>query len=67
MKLIPEWRRAARMFSVQAAAAIVLWVGLPAETQAQVLGLLPLTQDQVTGLLAVLGIIGRLIAQPKVR
>jgi len=55
------------MFSVQAAAAIVLWVGLPAETQAQVLELLPLTQDQVTGLLAVLGIIGRLIAQPKVR
>ena len=67
MKLIPEWRRCARMFSVQAmvlAGAIQgAWVVLPTEMQATV-------PDEwlrvITLALMVLGVVGRLVVQPKV-
>jgi hypothetical protein len=67
MKLIPEWRRAWRMASVQIAAAAVLFAALPAETQAAVLGLIGLDVRHLPGVLGVLVIFGRLVAQPGVR
>jgi hypothetical protein len=67
MKLIPEWRRAWRMLSVQVGALAVLWVALPAETQAAVLRLLGIDAQHLPGLVGVAVILGRLIAQPRVR
>lgn len=67
MKLIPEWRRAWRMLTVQLGALAVLWVALPADTQAAVLQLLGLSEEKLPAVLGVLVILARLIAQPKVR
>lgn len=64
MNLIPEWRKALRMFSVQAmlvAGAIQgAWVALPAEMQATI------PDDWLRGVtvaLMVLGVAGRLVVQ----
>ncbi len=66
--LIPEWRKAYRMLSVQFAALAVLWIALPEAQQVKILTLLPwVSADQVAGLLILLGIVGRLVSQPKVR
>ena len=67
MKLIPEARKAWRMLSVQMAAAIVIWSTLPADSQAAVLELVGVPDNAVTGILAILVIVGRLIDQPKTR
>jgi hypothetical protein len=68
MNLIPNWRRAWRMFSVQAQAAAIAsiagWQALPDDLRAMV------PQSVAMGLaiaLLVLGIVGRLIDQPKTR
>lgn len=62
--LIPHWRRAWRMASVQVSLLIVAWVALPPDAQAAVVGLLGVPPDKVPGLLALLGIAARLVAQP---
>jgi len=62
---IPNWRRAWRMFSVQASAAIVAWVALPADQQAAIAGLVGVAPDAIPGFLAALAIAGRLVHQPK--
>ena len=49
-----------------AAALAVVWVALPAETQAAVLDLLGIDARHLPGLVGVAVILGRLIAQPKV-
>ncbi len=68
MRLIPEWKKAYRMLSVQFAALAVLWLALPEAQQVKILTLLPwVSADQVAGLLILLGIVGRLVSQPKVR
>ncbi len=67
MKLISNWRRCWRMFSVQAmvlAGAIqAAWVALPPEMMASIPD--PWMRGITISLLA-LGIIGRLVDQPKV-
>jgi len=65
MMLIPEWRQAPRMLSVQFTALLVGWLALPDATQLQILVMLPITKDQATGLLAILSLFGRVKAQPK--
>ena len=55
------------MLTVQIGALAVLWVTLPADTQAQILRLLGLSEEQLPAVLGVLVIVARLIAQPKVR
>lgn len=67
MQLIPNWRAAWRMFSVQAQAAAVAvlgaWQAVPDDMRAKV------PDGVVIGLVAVLlvlGIVGRLVAQPSV-
>lgn len=66
-RLIPQWKRAWRMFSVQASAVIVAWVALPMEQQTALAWLLGLAPDAVPGILAALAIVGRMVDQPKVR
>lgn len=65
MNLIPNWRQAPKMLSVRFTALLVAWLALPDATQLQILGLLPITKDQVTGILAILSALGRVTAQPK--
>lgn len=67
MKLIPNWRSAWRMLTVQIGVLAVVWVALPAETQAAVLRLLGIDAQHLPGLVGVAVILGRLIAQPAVR
>lgn len=68
MKLIPEAGRWWRMLSMQFSALAVVWLSLPAEAQSTVLRLLPgMTEERMAGALILLAMIGRLIAQPKVR
>lgn len=66
MKLIPNWRRAWRMFSVQAQALAIAvlggWQAMPDELRAVVPAWAVLTVAMV---LLVAGIVGRLIQQPK--
>ena len=68
MKLIPNWRKAWRMFSVQAQAGSVAvlgtWQALPDDLRGKVPEPVVLG---IVGALLVLGIIGRLIDQPKTR
>ena len=67
MKLIPEWRKAWRLLSVQIASAAVLFGSIPAETQAAMLDLVGLQPSRLPAVLGLLMIVGRLLAQPKVR
>jgi hypothetical protein len=65
MKLIPNWRKAWRMLTVQIGALAMLWVALPAATQAAVLEALHIDRQHLPGIVGLAVIIGRLIAQPK--
>lgn len=65
MKLIPNWRRAWRMASVQLAGLAVLFGSLPPDTQASVLDLVGVSPSRVPAILGLLFVAGRLIAQPK--
>jgi hypothetical protein len=64
MSLIPQWRRAWRMFSVQASAVILAWVALPEARQVALAGLVGIAPDDVPGVLAALAILGRVVDQP---
>jgi hypothetical protein len=65
--LIPNWRRAWRMFSVQASALTLVWLALPEEKQAAIVALAGIPPDAVPGTLVALAILGRIVAQPKVQ
>ena len=67
MKLIPEWRRAWRMLSVQVAGLAVVWGALPADQQAAILALVGVGPERIPALLGLAVIVGRLIDQPKAR
>lgn len=67
MKLIPEWRRAWRMASVQVAALAVVWGTLPEDVQAALLAAVGVPAERVPAVLGLLLLLGRLIDQPKVR
>lgn len=67
MQLIDNWRKAWRMFSVQALALLaalpLVWMGLPEDVKAMV------PQDWTKYLMiaiAIGGLVGRMIAQPKI-
>lgn len=67
MKLIPNWRRAWRMLSIQLAAGAVLFGALPADQQTAILQWLGLTPERIPAALGALFIITRLVSQPKTR
>lgn len=66
MKLIPNWKRAHRMLTVQMASVFVVWGTLPEDTQAAILDLVGIPANRVPAILGLLVLAGRLIAQPKV-
>ena len=67
MRLIPNWRSAGRMLSVQIASAAVLFGALQPDQQAAILALLGLAPERIPGVLGLAVIAARLIDQPKVR
>lgn len=68
MRIIPEWRRAWRMISVQcmtvALAMQAAWAAVPADLRDTVP---PSAATIITVVLLTAGIIGRLVQQPKVK
>ena len=62
--LVPNWRRAWRMLSVQLAALAVVFGSLPADAQASVLDLVGVPASRVPAVLGLLFMVGRLISQP---
>lgn len=67
MNLIPEWRSAWRMASMQVAAAAVVFGSLPADAQASMLSAIGVPGSRVPAILGALVILGRLVNQPQVR
>lgn len=67
MKLIPQWRRAWQMFSIQVAGIAVVFGAMPADTQAAVLDLVGLPPSRLPAVLGVLMIIARLVSQPRLK
>jgi hypothetical protein len=67
MKLIPEARRAWRMASVQVAAAAICWGTMPTEWQSAILAALGVPAERMPAVFGLLFLLGRLLAQPKVR
>lgn len=65
-ELIPEWRNAWRMLSVQIAALAIAWGTLPADVQALLLAAVGVPADRVPAILGLLLIVARLVKQPKV-
>lgn len=65
MKLIDNWQRAWRFFSVQAAAAAVVLGAMPVETQAAVMGVFGVGPERMPAALGLLMIFARLIDQSK--
>ncbi|MFY8038878.1 MAG: hypothetical protein ACOVN4_04335 [Bosea sp. (in: a-proteobacteria)] len=63
-QLIPDWRRAWRWWSVQASALIVVWVAMPPDAQAALVALFGVPAEKVPGILAALGVVGRMLQQP---
>lgn len=68
-KLIDDWKKAYRFFSVQASAlsslALVGWVALPAQQQKDLLAAIGMDTPAYTALAAfVVVILGRVVAQP---
>jgi hypothetical protein len=63
-KLIPEARRAWRMFSVQVAALAIAWGAMPTDLQAAVLTAVGVPAERVPAVFGLLFLIGRLVAQP---
>ena len=47
MKLIPEWRQAWRMLSVQVASLAIVWGALPVDQQAAILALFGVGPERV--------------------
>lgn len=64
--LIPNWRQAWRMVSMQLAAAAVLFGTLPADTQAAVLDIVGVPPSRVPAILGLLFMAGRLVGQPRI-
>ena len=67
MLLIPNWRKAWRMASVQVAAAAVAWGALAPDVQASILAAVGVPSERVPAILGLLLLLARLIDQPKTR
>lgn len=64
--LIPNWRAAWRMASVQIAALAVLFAALPVDQQHAILALLGISPERIPGLVGLAVIVARLLNQPAV-
>jgi len=63
--IIPNWRSAWRMASVQIAALAVLFGALPVDTQAAMLDLVGVPASRVPAILGLLIMAGRMVQQSK--
>lgn len=63
MKLIPNWRNAGKMLSVQVAGAAVLFGSLPVDQQSAVLAWLGVGGERIPAVMGIAVIVGRLIDQ----
>jgi len=66
-KLIPDWRKAWRMLSIQIAAVAVIWGLMPVDAQAAMLVALDIPAERVPAILGILFFVTRLVDQPKIR
>ena len=66
-ELIPEWRNAWRMLSVQIAALAIAWGTVPPDVQALLLEFVGIPAGRVPAVLGLLLIVGRLVSQPRVK
>lgn len=64
MQLIPNAKNALNFWSVRLALLLVAWEALPADMKASVLALLGVPENAVSGVLALLVLVSRLILQP---
>lgn len=64
MKLVQDARQAWRMWSVQAAALLVVWGSLPLDLQTAIVSAIGVPAERVSAVLGLLVIVGRLIQQP---
>lgn len=62
-RLIPSWRQSWRFFSMQIAAAAVVFGTLAPDTQAAMLGAIGVAPTRVPALIGLLVLVGRLISQ----
>ena len=60
---IPEWRRAWRLLSVQAAAVAVAFGLMPPDMQAGILAALGVTPERAPAVLGVVFLVARLVSQ----
>lgn len=65
--LIPNWRRAWRMLSVQIASLAVVFGALPADAQAAMLDLVGVPASRLPAIIGLLVLGARLVQQPKVQ
>lgn len=66
-RLIPNWRKAWRMASVQVATLALGWGLLPPDTQAAMLAAVGVPAERIPAVLGALFLALRLIDQPKTR
>ncbi len=66
-RLIPQWRRAWRFWSVRLSSALVAWALLPPDQQAALVSWAGVAPERVPAVLALLVLVSRLIDQPKAR
>lgn len=65
MKLIPEWRQAWRMLSVQVASLAIVWGALPVDQQAAILALFGVGPERVPLFIGLAVIVARVVSQQK--
>ena len=65
--LIPDWRRAWRMLSVQIAGLAVIWGAMPPDQQTAILSLVGIGPERIPAIMGLAVIVARLIDQPKTR
>ena len=63
MKLIPDWRQAWRMLSVQVASLAIVWGALPVDQQAAILALFGVGPERVPLFISLAVIVARVVSQ----
>lgn len=67
MKLIPYWRKAHRLATVQLAVLFTAWGSLPVDTQSAVLESIGVPANRLPAIMGLLLLAARLIDQPKTK
>ena len=65
MKLIPDWRQAWRMLSVQVASLAIVWGALPVDQQAAILALFGVGPERVPLFIGLAVIVALVVSQQR--